>query len=179
MPRIQPIAIDDASETAATVLKGVSKKLGSVPNLFSTMAHSATTLQAYLDFSQRLASGTLKPRLREQISLVVGEANHCDYCVAAHTALGKGAGLSVEETVAARQGDATDSKEQAAITFAKQIVDKKGFVDDEDLRAVREAGFSEGEITEIVSNVALNIFTNYFNHVAQTEVDFPAVPELV
>ena len=178
MARIQPVQQNNADAETASLLGAVQKKLGMVPNIIATMASSPAVAQAYLAFSQALAGGRLPARLREQLALVVGETNRCDYCVAAHTALGKGAGLSEIETVDARQGHADDEPERAALQFARKMVEERGWVSDEDLEGLREAGFSDGDISEIVGNVALNLFTNYFNHVAGTEVDFPAAPEL-
>ena len=178
MPRIQPVAEDSTNTQATELLSGVKRKLGMVPNLISTMANSPAVTNAYLGFSQSLSTGSLPPRLREQIALTVGEANSCGYCVAAHTALGKKAGLSELETLDARRVEPMDSKERAALRLAQAIVRERGFVSDEDMRIVREAGYNDGEIAEIVANVALNLFTNYFNHVAETEIDFPAVPVL-
>ena len=142
------------------------------------MANSPAVANAYLGFSQSLSTGLLPARLREQIALVVGETNGCDYCLATHTALGKGAGLSEQETCDARRAIATDDKVRVALVFARKVVSDQGNVSDEDVYQVRGAGYTDGEIAEIVANVALNIFTNYFNHVAGTEVDFPAAPEL-
>ncbi|MDA7978041.1 MAG: carboxymuconolactone decarboxylase family protein [Pirellulales bacterium] len=178
MPRLNPVTQDTASADTAKLLSTVEKKMGTVPNLIATMANSHSVANAYLGFSQALAGGLLSSQLREQISLVVGEANGCDYCVAAHTALGKRAGLSEQETCDARRGVARDNKESAGLEFARKIVTERGVVSDADFQQVRNAGYDDGEIAEIVANVALNVFTNYFNHVAETEVDFPAAPEL-
>lgn len=178
MPRLQPVTRDSADEQTAHVLDDVQSKLGKVPNIVATMANSPAVATAYLGFSGALASGTLSPRLREQIALAVGEANSCDYCLAAHTALGRRAGLTKEETIAARQGQPDDDAERAAVDFARRIVRDRGFVGDDDVRHLRDAGYNDGQIAEIVANVALNLFTNYFNHVAGTEVDFPAAPQL-
>lgn len=178
MPRIQPVDRQSASPSTAQLLDSVRQKLGSVPNLIATMANSPAVAKAYLGFSQALSGGQLPARLREQIALVVGETNGCAYCVAAHTALGKGAGLSEQETCDARQAHAQDDKERAALTFARSVVRERGVVSDDEVQRVRQAGYNDGEIAEIVANVALNLFTNYFNHVAGTEVDFPAVREL-
>lgn len=178
MPRIQPVNKDNADPATANLLGTVKKKLGIVPNIIATMANSTAVANAYLGFSQSLSGGSLPARLREQIALVVGETNNCDYCVAAHTALGKGAGLTEAETCDARRAQAKDEKEEAALVFAQKVVSERGWVSDEDVQRVRQAGYTDGEIGEIVANVALNIFTNYFNHVAGTEVDFPAAPEL-
>lgn len=178
MPRIQPVNKDNADPATANLLETVKKKLGIVPNIIATMANSTAVANAYLGFSQSLSGGSLPARLREQIALVVGETNNCGYCVAAHTALGKGAGLTEAETCDARRAQAKDEKEEAALVFAQKVVSERGWISDEDVQHVRQAGYTDGEIGEIVANVALNIFTNYFNHVAGTEVDFPAAPEL-
>ena len=178
MPRIQPVNAATADPSTAELLATVKKKLGRTPNILSTMANSTAVAKAYLGFSQALAGGALPARLREQIALVVGETNHCGYCVAAHTALGQGAGLSQGETCDARRGESSDPRERAALQFAREIVDERGHVADEAVEQVRQAGYTDGEVAEIVANVALNLFTNYFNHVAGTEIDFPAVPEL-
>ena len=178
MPRIQPVRIETAEPKTAELLTSVKKKLGMVPNLISTMAQSPATVNAYLGFSQTLAGGALPARLREQISLTVGQANECDYCVAAHCAIGQKTGLSVTEITEARHSTAADEKAKTALVFARKLVDDRGRVTDADLEEVRHAGYSDGEINEIVANVALNIFTNYFNHVAATEIDFPAAPKI-
>lgn len=179
MPRIPPVTKETADKTIAELLDAVEKKLGRLPNLISTMANSPAVAKAYLGFSQSLAGGKLPSRLREQIALVVGETNNCAYCVAAHTALGKGAGLTEAETVEARRGNAQIEKERVALEFARKIVKEHGWVSDEDVQRVRDAEYGDGEIAEIVGNVALNLFTNYFNHVSKTDVDFPSVPILV
>ena len=178
MPRIHPVNRATADSKTANLLVSVERAMGRVPNMIATMAKSPSAAQAYLGFSQSLSTGQLSNRLREQIALVVGETNSCDYCVAAHTALGEAAGLTGSEASDARRGLAQEEKERAALQFARAMVEKRGLVSDEDLGGVREAGHNDGEIAEIVANVALNIFTNYFNHVADTELDFPVAPEL-
>ena len=178
MPRLQPVTTDSENAAAAEVLKSVEKKLGVVPNVIATMANSPAVAKAYLGFSQALAGGALPARLREQLALVVGETNSCDYCVAAHTALGQKAGLSEQEATDARRAAADDERERAVLRFAQQIVRERGWVSDEDVQQVREAALRAGAFTGIAAAVALNLFTNYLNHVAQTEVDFPAAPQL-
>lgn len=175
MPRLNTIDPATATGEARTLLEGVQKSLGMAPNIARTMANSPAALNGYLSFSGALAKGRLPHRLREQIALVVGETNGCDYCLSAHSAVGKMAGLSEEEISRSRRGESSDARTQAALVFARKLVEDRGWVSDEDLGTVRSAGYDEGEIAEIVANVALNIFTNYFNHVADTEVDFPRV----
>ncbi|HPF41650.1 MAG TPA: carboxymuconolactone decarboxylase family protein [Phycisphaerae bacterium] len=176
MARIHPIDPSDADPKAQELLEGVQKKLGRKPNIFLTLAHSPAALQAYLGFSGAMATSALPGKLREQIALTVGQANLCDYCLAAHTAIGSSLGLSQEETIAARKGEVSDAKAQAAIKFSQNMVADRGNVGDADVQALRDAGYSDQQIVEIVAVVALNLFTNYFNHVMGTEVDFPKAP---
>lgn len=175
MPRILPVDRRNAPAPTGKLLDGVEKKLGMVPNLVATMAQSPAVAQAYLAFSQALSGGVLPAPLREQIALAVGQANECGYCVAAHSAIGSSVGLTDDEVRDARSANSPDRKTEAALRFARAIVDKRGFVSDTDLEEMRTAGYSDAEVTEIIGNVALNTFTNYFNHVAETEIDFPVV----
>jgi uncharacterized peroxidase-related enzyme len=175
MPRINPVDPNTATGKQKELLDGVKAKLGRVPNLMKTIATSPAVLEAYLNFSGSLADGLLDAKLREQIALTVAEANACEYCLSAHTAIGKMVGLDESEIVSGRRATSADARTNAALTFAYQIVVKRGQVDDTDVQAARTAGFSDGEITEIVANVTLNILTNYFNHVAQTVVDFSKI----
>ncbi len=173
MPRIQPVDERTTDPNTADLLANVKRKIGRVPNIIATMANSSVVARAYLGFSQALSEGALSGRLREQIALVVGHANRCDYCLAAHTALGKRAGLSDKDTCAARQAQSDDERERRALVFAQKLVQDRGVVQDADVERLRAGGYNDGEISEIIAHVALNLFTNYFNHVAQTEIDFP------
>lgn len=173
MPRIQPT--QNPSPKAQEQLAAVKKMLGSTPNIFTTFAHSPAVLGFYLAGSGALAESSISGGLREQIALTVAGANHCDYCASAHTALGKMQKLAEGELAQNLNAKSADSKTQAALTFARKLVDLRGNVSDEDVKAVRDAGFTDGEVLEIVAVTSLNIFTNYFNHVAGTEIDFPLV----
>ena len=144
-------------------------------NIFRGMANSPAVLDSYLKFSGAMGNAKLDAKAREAIALAVGQANRCDYCLAAHTAIGKGAGLDDASIKEARQGRSKDRKTQGAVVLARAIVEKRGNVNDQDVKSAREAGLDDGEIAETVAAVALNIFTNYFNHLNQTEVDFPKV----
>jgi uncharacterized peroxidase-related enzyme len=116
--------------------------------------------------------------VREQLALDVGEVNHCEYCVSAHSALGKRAGLSDQEVLDSRRGASADPKADALLRFARKVVAQQGLVEDADIAAVRAAGYGDAEIAEVVAHVGLNIFTNYFNNVAGTTLDFPRAPAL-
>ena len=175
MTRIQALEPADASPKAQELLAAVKAKIGMTPNIMKTMAQSAAVLEGYLGLSGALGAGALTPRLREQVALAVGQANGCEYCLSAHSAIGKMVGLKPEEIAASRRATASDSKTAIALRFVQELVVHRGVVDDNALRTVRTAGFSDAEIVELVANVALNIFTNYINHVAGTEVDFPKI----
>ncbi|MFH1067957.1 MAG: peroxidase-related enzyme [bacterium] len=178
MQRIQPLDPQTASGKTKELLDKVQKKFGKIPNIMRTMAQSPAVLDSYLSFSGAISAGSLSPKLREQISLAVAQINHCDYCLAAHSLIGKTTGLNEQEILDARRGKAADAKTAAALKFAVQLAEQRGCAANEDIQRLRQAGHSDGEIMELVAVVALNIFTNYINHVAETEVDFPKAPAL-
>lgn len=175
MQRIPALDPSTASAEVRATLDGVKAKLGMVPKLFLTMSRAPSVLNGYLAFSGAAGQGELPNKLREQIALVTAQTNGCDYCASAHQALGKMAGLKPEEIACSFRGESSDPKAQAALSFAKAVLAKRGTVSDAELAAVKLAGFSEPEVLEIVANVVLNIFTNYVNNVADTEIDFPRV----
>jgi uncharacterized peroxidase-related enzyme len=173
MPRIAPLNHASATGASKDLLDAVKAKLGGTPNILTTMAHSPAVLKSYLDLSGNLGGSSLSAKVREQIALAVGNANGCGYCVAAHTAIGKGAGLTAEQAVAAQRGEAGDAKTQAILDLALAITEKKGWITDADYSAAKSAGVTEVEAIEVLATVVLNIFTNYFNHLVGTEIDFP------
>lgn len=175
MSRIPPVDPTTATGKARELLAGVQKSLGATPNLYRVVAQSPAALEGVLGLAGALARGRLGPRLREQIALAVAEMNGCDYCLSAHTALGKGVRLSDSELSLARQARASDPRDEAALRFAARVVERRGRVEDGDLAEVRHAGFDDGQIVEIVADAVLNVFTNYLNQVARTEIDFPIV----
>lgn len=175
MQRIAAINPLQATGKAKQLLDGVQAKLGMTPNLMKTLAAAPAALEAYLQFGAALATGRLDARFREQIALTVAQANSREYCLSAHSAIGKMVGLKLEEIAASREAHSHDAKREAGLRFAQAIVVERGDVSDDALARVRAVGYTDGEITEVVANVAVNIFTNYFNHVARTDVDFPRV----
>lgn len=175
MSRINLIEPTRAQGKARKLLEAVHQQLGSIPNLFKGFANSPAVLESYLAQVKALSGGALSPGLREQIALTVAGENRCNYCASAHTYLGRKAGVAPDELAKNLLGRSGEEKTEAALVFAGAIVESRGHIQGADLKAVREAGYSETEITEIIAHVALNIFTNYFNHIAETEVDFPFV----
>ena len=178
MKRITPINPQVAQGRAKELLEAVKARLGIVPNMTLSMAVSPPVLEAYLGFIGALGHGVLPASVREQLALDVGEVNQCDYCVSAHSTLGKHAGLTEQDILGSRCGTSADPKEDVLLRFARAVLEKKGAVEDADVAAVREAGYGDAEIAEVVAHVGLNTFTNYFNHVAGTTLDFPKAPAL-
>ena len=174
MPRIQPVQITEAGAKSRQLLERVQKSMGMIPNLLKTMAHSAAALDGYLSLSQAL-SHALTPSLRERIALAVAGVNGCNYCASAHTALGRKTGIGADELAENLYGESSDSRTRAVLRFTRLLVEKRGWVSDEELNDIRASGFGDPEIAEIITIVALNLLTNYFNHVARTDIDFPEV----
>jgi uncharacterized peroxidase-related enzyme len=175
MPRIAPIVTAQATADVQATLSAVKAKIGMVPNLFTTLAHSPAVLHGYLGLSDALSKGSLTQRQREIVSLAVAQANGCHYCLCAHTLMGKGAGLTPDDIQAARQGKADEATENAVASFARRVIGTRGQVSDADVAAARSSGLDDGRIIEVIANVAINVLTNFTNNVALTNIDFPKV----
>jgi uncharacterized peroxidase-related enzyme len=171
-----PVSIDAAPAASQPLLQAVKKQLGLAPNLFRLVANSPAALEGYLSLSGALGKGELTAATRERIALAVAEINGCDYCLSAHTYLGRNvAKLDDGEITANRGGASNDIKADAAVRFAVKVTKLRGRITDQDFAAVKVAGYTDAQIIEIVQHVALNTWTNYINTVAQTEIDFPVV----
>jgi uncharacterized peroxidase-related enzyme len=175
MPTIRPIDVTQATGDTAKALAAVKAKLGTVPNMFATLAHAPGALHVYLQGGEALGRGSFTAKQRELIALAVADANACGYCLAAHTALGGLVGLKVDEMTAAQDGRSANPRDAALVTLARRIVATRGNLEAADLPAARAAGLTDADILETIAVAALNVFTNYVNHIAGTEVDFPAV----
>ena len=174
MSRIKPV-LQPSHDGVRRSFDAIEKQLGVVPNMMRTMAQSPRVLEGYLALSGASGGGLLPATLQEQIALAVAETNACNYCLSAHTALGRRAGLSDDQLAASREGRAAEAKANAALQFALVVLEHRGGVGDDDFARVRAAGFSDAEIAEIIAHVALNVLTNYFNRAADTDIDFPKV----
>lgn len=173
MQRFNLIDPTQASGRAKELLDRTQAQLGRVPNLYKAMANSVAALDGYLSFRGALVQGKLTAALREQIALLTAALNTCEYCVSAHAFRGQKLGLSPEELARNQTAVASDAKTHAALTFVKALMAKNGAINTSELAALKAAGWSDEETGEIVAHVALNVFSNYFNHVAQPELDFP------
>lgn len=174
-----PATIEAAPASSHANLEAVKKQIGVVPNLFRLVANSPAALEGYLGMSGALSKGALPAPTRERIALAVAQVNGCNYCLSAHTYMGKNlAKLSEAEIAANRHGGSLDPKADAAVRFATRVAQERGHISDADLQAVRMAGYDDAQIVEIVQHVALNTWTNYINEVAKTEIDFPVAQAL-
>jgi uncharacterized peroxidase-related enzyme len=173
--RIAIPAREDAPEKSQPLFDAVEKQLGVVPNLFRLIGNSPAALEGYLGLNG--APGrTLDAKTRERIALAIAQANGCDYCLSAHAYLGLNlAKIDDAEIALNRAGHSGDAKADAAVVFARKVLDTRGRVSDAELAAVRLAGFTEAQVIEIVAAVAVNVLTNYVNNVADTDIDFPVV----
>jgi len=169
--------VDPASAPVAVrpTLDKINGAFGTVPNMFKVVANSSAALNSMWGSFGALAGGKLGARLGEEIAVAIANANRCEYCLAAHTALGRKAGASAHEMAAAQIGMSSDIRTHAALTFALKVVRDRAAVTEKDIAALKAAGFDDEGVVEILAHVALNIFTNYVNVALNVPVDFPAV----
>lgn len=176
MARLIALSPDETTGKSKELFNAIHGKLGMVPNMMRTMGNSPAVLNGYLSLSGALNESSIGGKLNELIALTVANANGCDYCNAAHSYIGeKLVGIDVASIDAARYGQSKDTKIEAALIFAKEVVATRGQVATSDIEAVKAAGYNDAHVAEIIAAVALNIFTNYFNNVSETVVDFPEV----
>ncbi len=172
MNRITQLDPIGATGKTKQLFDEVRARLGSVPNVFRVLGNAPAALEGYLNFSAALAGGSFNARVREQIAVAVAESNLCRYCLCAHTLIGGKVGLTEEEIADAGHAVAKTPKTDAILKLARNVVVERGEVSDAELEQAHASGLTDGEIVETVANVALNILTNYVNHVARTVVDF-------
>ena len=175
MSRIQLIDPAQATGERKQVLDQIHAAFGATPAMFRAVANSPAALKSMWGSFGALGGGAIPAKLGEQIAVAVADRNHCQYCLAAHTALGGKAGASAAEMAAAQVGESAEPKTAAALRFALKLVNDRAQVKDEDVQALRDVGFDEEQIVEILAHVALNLFTNYVNVAFDVPVDFPAV----
>lgn len=175
MPRIALQDPHHANGKQEVLFGEINGAFGVVPNMFKAIGNSSAALESMWTSFSALGDGELDAKLGEQIAVLVADINRCEYCLAAHTVLGEKAGATTDEMSAAQAGRSDDVKTQAALDFAAKLVRERAHVLQSDVQAVRDAGFSDSQIAEILAHVALNIFTNYTNVAFDVPVDFPKV----
>ncbi len=175
MPRINPVDVHTVPPDTAGHLETCRQMFGATPNLFTTAANSPVTVGALVSMFAAVGKSSFGARTGELFGVAIAHANRCGYCLAAHTAIGQSLGVTPEALSAARSADATDPRTAAALKLAVAINNARGHIDDDSLAHARAAGLTDAAIVEVVAHVALNVFTNYLNSVAGTEIDFPLV----
>jgi len=175
MSRVQLLDPATLSGDRKQVLDQIQSAFGATPAMFRAVANSSAALRSMWASFGALGGGAIPARLAEQIAVAVADRNRCEYCLAAHTALGRKAGATAQEMAAAQAGESNDPRTAAALRFALKLVEDRGQVGDADVAALRAAGFDDGQVVEILAHVALNLFTNYMNVAFDVPVDFPAV----
>ena len=175
MSRITVIDNDNANPEQKILLDAIQSQLGMVPNFLKVFANSPAALRAFLGLHGIASEGSLEAPTRERIALALAEQNACQYCVSAHSAMGRKAGLNGAEIEANRSGTSQDSKAAVAVKFAAALSEHKGQVTTAELLEVRNAGYSESDIVEIITHVGLNILSNIIGKASQVEIDFPKV----
>ena len=175
MQTMHPVDPATATGKAKELLDFVEKRTGRIPNMVRLMVNSPAALNAYLGFAGALRDAKLPAETQELIAIAVAEADGCDYALSAVSALGRSGGRSESDVAAARHAHARDPKTTAALRFAAKVVETRGHVEAVDVAALREAGFSDGEVAEVIAVVVLNTYRSFFNLVARPEIDFPVV----
>ncbi|TKC62390.1 carboxymuconolactone decarboxylase family protein [Pedobacter hiemivivus] len=173
MARLKALNPEEATGKTKELFDSVNSKMGMIPNMMRTMGNSAAALNGYLGFNAALNNSSIGTKLGELISLTVANENGCNYCNSAHSYIGSKIGLEAAAINDARSGISADPKINAALGFAKAILDNRGHVSDTVIEDIKAAGYSDAEIVEIVAKVSLSIYTNYLNIVAGTDIDFP------
>lgn len=177
MTRIPVHTVHSAPEASRDTLTSLEARFGKVLNIHGAMAHSPVVLDAYAALQHSIAEhGTFDGKTREAIALLVAAVDRCSYCQAAHTAGGKAAGLSEQDTIDARRGTSNDPGLQALLTVVGEQMSDLDNVSDASWQGALDAGWTAAQLAESTLIVALNIFTNFFNHTVQTELDLPAAP---
>ena len=175
MSRVPLINPNDTTPDRQAVLSQIHAAFGATPNMFKAVANSPAALKSMWGSFGALVGGVIPAQVGEQIAVAIANRNACEYCLAAHTALGRKAGASSAEMSAAQDGNSDDPKIAAALRFALRVVEGRGQIADSDVQDLRNAGYGDEEIVEILAHVALNLFTNYINVAFAVPVDFPGV----
>lgn len=173
MQRLQSVNPELAQGRTKELFDAVQQAFGVIPNTAKVMANSPAVLDSFLAFSTAMSDARIGAKLHNQVKLNTSETNSCDYCTSILSAVAPTAGLSADDILAGRTGDSEDRRIKAALAFANDVLEHRGKVSDEQIAAVRAAGFGDGEIVEIVTSVVLGCFTNFLNNVADTELDIP------
>jgi len=174
MARLHSVDPALATGKARDLLDIVRLRTGRIPNMVRLMANSPAVLSGYLNLATALAGSTLSVEIRDLIAVLIATEGGSDYTLAAVSMLARKSGLDDDDIAMAQHAQARDPRTAAALRFSESLLEKRGHVSPSEVDRLMEAGFSDGEVAEIVAAVVLNIYRNYFNPVAAPEIDFPA-----
>lgn len=175
MSRITTISNEIANDAQLELLEAIKQQLGMVPNFLRIFANSPEALKAFLGLHHIASHGSLDAATRERIAVALAQQNECEYCLSAHSAIGRKAGLNSDEILANREGNSQDAKAAVAVKFARSLVEHTGEVTTGELQAMRNAGFSESDIVEVITHVGMNVLTNILGKASRVDIDFPKV----
>ena len=175
MSKVPLVRSTEAPAKSREILDQTQQKIGMVPNLYRALAASPAALKGYVELAAILGGGVLSAKTRESLAVAIAEANRCEYCLSAHTAIGKMSGLNDDAILAARVGKAEDPKLQAILDLAGKMVRHRGQVTHQDFEAAHAAGVTHAEFAEIAAHIGMHTFSNYFNNLVQTDIDFPHI----
>jgi len=175
MSRVQIVDPQTAPAPARNLLDAVQAQLGVTPNFIRVLANSPKALEGFLGLYGAASGFALDKATQERIALAVAEGNGCQYCVSAHTAIGRHAGLTNDEMALNRRGGSGQARAAAVVAFAKALNDNRGEVTTAEFDAARAAGLTDGELVEVIAVVALNVFTNILGKATRVEIDFPKI----
>jgi uncharacterized peroxidase-related enzyme len=177
MPKFPiPATIHEAPAASRALLQTAEARFGRMPNMVLLLSVSPAALQGYLALLTALDGGALDAQTSERIALAVAEANRCQYCLSLHTDRARTRiGLDDAEITANRSGNSNDPKAEAAVRFAAKLVRTQGAVGDDDLGALKAAGYDDEEIIEIVLHAGLNILAGFINKAGEPDIDFPLI----
>lgn len=175
MARINIVTAETANPEQKALYQAISAKLGMVPNFLKVFANSPAALKAFLGLHGIAGEGSLDAQTRERIALALAQQNSCEYCLSAHTAIGRKSGLDAAEMEANRAGSSRDEKAAIAVRFARSLMAHTGEVTTAELVEMREAGYSESDIVEVITHVGMNMLTNMLGKAGRVDIDFPKV----
>lgn len=173
MARIAAVNPNTATGVHQEIFEKTKAKFGKVPLIMQGLANSPATMNSYLALFQNLTDGRFSKQLARKIGLAIGEENGCEYCISLLAAVAKLQKLTIEDIDLARHGKSTDPKEQALLDFVLLLIRNRADVTDGELRAVKDAGWTDEDVTEVFGHLMLNMLTNYFWKVSRNDVDFP------
>jgi len=180
MPRIKQLELQQVPSFVKRIFKHVQDSIGHLPNLYKILAHSPEALNGFLELSKNIKAGVVEPKLNKAITLAVSELSKCDYCLALHTRMALDTGLlSEEECILSRKREGWDEKTDVMFKFVENVYKTAGKVGDSDLDSMRNVGFSDGEMVEIMGIISMILFSNFIGNLGQADLDTDPAPQII